>query len=539
MTSDFIKQKIYERSLRLAEVQQKTVLKKAVNSASDYFNNGQFSEAETVLTEVLKIEPKQPDALHLQGILAFERKAYAEAEKIIAEALTYQPDFPPAHYNRGNALRELGRREEAVVSYLTAIEQAPHFAAAICNLGLTYALLDQPENAFLFLQKALALEPKDTAALTNMGNLFRAQGNSEEALTYYKRALTYAPNYAVGHNNLGNALRDLGQTSAAITAFEQAISIAPDLAEAHNNLGLACLLTGDFTRGWFEYQWRFHLPSRPMPLHTYKQPLWDGRPFPNKTLYIYPEQGFGDVIQFSRYVPMAAELGGRIIFRIPPKLEGLLTTLNGVDQFILETDPLIPDFDFHIPLLELPRLLKTEQHTIPGQTPYLKPDSALIKKWATRMNGGSGKRIGLVWAGQPQHENDRNRSMDPHLFLPLTQLDGVSLYSLQMGHNDQAKKSFGQAIHDLAPQIKTFSDTAAAIKNLDLVISVDTSAAHLAGAMNAPIWTLLPYMPDWRWQLDRDDSPWYPSMRLFRQPCRQDWESVINRVTTTLISAPE
>ncbi len=534
MTSDFIKQKIYERSLRLAETQQKGLLKKAVNSASDYFSKGQHAEAEAVLAEVLKIDPQQPGALHLQGVLAFERKAYGQAEQIIAQALAIQPDFPAAHYNRGNALRELKRFSAAITSYQTAIKQAPGFAAAYGNLGLIYSLLGETENALPLFKKALSLEPKDPATLNNFGNLLRAEGKSEAAVNWYRKALANAPDYAIGHNNLGNALRDQGQLAPAIEAFERAIAIDPDLAEAHNNLGLACLLKGDFSRGWQEYKWRALLPNRPSTHHSYEQPLWNGSNFSGKTLYIYPEQGFGDVIQFSRYVPMAAERGGKVIFRIPPKLENLLRTLKGIDRFVLETDSAIVDFDIHVPLLDLPRLFQTDQNSIPNRTPYLVPDRTLIKNWARRMSGALGRRVGLVWAGQPKHENDHNRSMDPHLFLPLTHLDGLDLYSLQMGRDGEAGQVFGHAIQDLAPDIKTFSDTAAALKNLDLLISVDTSAAHLAGAINTPVWTLLPFVPDWRWQLDRNDSPWYPCMRLFRQTQHSNWEEVIQRVISAL-----
>jgi len=535
MTRDFIKERLLQRSLRLAQVQQRSALVQAAMAASQTYRNGLISETKSALDEIFSVDPKQPDAQMLRGVMHYDEGSFDAAEPFLVTAVSERQNFPLAHYNLGNVYRETRRYPLAITSYQTVIEQAPRYYFAHGNLGLTYLLMGDDVQALDYLNQAITLKPDYPEGLDNLGTLLTKQGMLAEACELFERALSSNPMLVSGYNNLGNAMRDMGDMDGAITQYKQAIKLNPELAEAHNNLGLVYLLTGQFQKGWDKYQWRHKLPDGlPPPPVNPNKPSWDGAPFKDKTLYIHPEQGFGDVLQFSRYVPIVAKLGGRVIYRVSPKLVGLIDHLEGVDVVNLETEPRPDDYDFHLSLLDIPRLLQTDQATIPGNCPYLDVDDKSVSTWSNRVGENQGFKIGLVWAGHPKHENDRNRSIDPRLLLPLSQIPGISLYSLQMGKEGQAGAVFGEAITDLAPHIETFADTAAAIKNLDLVISADTAPIHLAGAIGHPVWTLLPFTPDWRWQLGRTDSPWYPTMKLFRQPAPGDWVSVIDAIASQI-----
>ncbi|NQW01529.1 MAG: tetratricopeptide repeat protein [Rhodospirillales bacterium] len=522
------------RSHKLATAQQQTALKTAAQAALRSYGQGHAAAAEAAIEKIFAIDPDQPDALHLKGLMALNGKDYQTAEACFSQAVTLQPVFPLAHYNRGNGFLETRQYLRAEASYLKAIDQLADFPEACGNLGLTYMMLGDDAKAIAYLTRTIALKPDFTHALNNMGNVLRRQGRPMEAAAFYNKAIISAPGFALGYNNLGNVLRDLGQLDKAIAAFRRARDLDPELAEAPYNLALALLLTGDFAAGWEGYRWRHQIPGGPPAARQFSQPPWDGGDVSGKTLYLYPEQGLGDTIQFCRYVPLVAQRGGKIILRVPADLDALLTSLAGVDSMVLETEPGPETFDVHASLLDLPRIFATDQDTIPWSGPYLGVGEKQAAVWADRIRADRGLRVGLVWAGNAGHENDRNRSMDPRILAPLSRIDGITLHSLQIGSGNQAKALFGDAIVDLAPWIRDWSDTAAAIRNLDLMISVDTSSAHLAGAMGSEVWTLLPYMPDWRWQLDRDDSPWYPTMRLFRQTAIGDWDSVVQRLVTAL-----
>lgn len=534
MTSDLIQKRLAERTLRLAEVRQRSALKATAEAALKAYGAGQVEQAKIALDKVLEIDPEQAEGIVLKAIMTLDQQNHKEAILLFEKAAQLSPDSPVVYYNQGNAFRETDQLEKATDSYLKTIELAPGFPDAYGNLGLTYMLLSDYDKANQFLTKAIALDPKNIHALNNMGNLRRHIGSPEQALTFYQRVIEIKPDYALGYNNLGNAYRDLGQLDDAMAAFETAIEKGPQLSEAHYNLGLAHLLIGDFPRGWEGYRWRHKIPGGPAAADHLRKPRWDGSPFKDKTLYLYPEQGLGDVIQFSRFIPLVGAMGGRIILRTPPSLSDVFSELHGVDQFNLESEPEPLDFDIHASLMDLPRLLKIDADTIPGQCPYLHVGANAVKKASRQLGKKKGVRIGFVWAGQPKHDNDRNRSVEPEEFKPLSEETGVELFSLQMGKERQLESVFGPSVTDLAPQIKTWSDTAAFMKNMDLIISVDTSVAHMAGALGCDVWTLLPFMPDWRWQLERTDSPWYPTMRLFRQPQFGDWESVFDEVLTAV-----
>ncbi|UCE47415.1 MAG: tetratricopeptide repeat protein, partial [Phycisphaerales bacterium] len=330
--------------------------------------------------------------------------------------------------------------------------------------------------------------------------------------------------------NLGNALKEQGRCDEAIECYDRAIQLRPGYAQAHWNRSHAFLLSGDLTQGWEGYKWRRapELEIFTYP-HRHERPRWDGSSFTGKRLLVHCEQGLGDSIQFMRYLPMVKARGGTVIFEAWKPLHGILHDYEGVDE-LLElsfTEKTDAKFDLHISLMDLPAVFETTLKTIPAEVPYVHPDPEKVKIWRNRL-GDDGFKVGMVWAGSPRHGNDHNRSCSLDMFAQLANIDGVRSYSLQKG--PAAAQTKGFQIESLSNDLHDFSDTAAVMENLDLVISVDTAAAHLAGAMARPTWILLPFAPDWRWMLNRTNSPWYPTARLFRQQKWGDWDSVLGRV---------
>jgi hypothetical protein len=361
----------------------------------------------------------------------------------------------------------------------------------------------------------------------------KEQNCIEEAITSYRRAISINPDFAEAHCNLGVLFKELGKLDEAMTCFSKALEMRPDYSEANYNLGLAFLLKGDFKKGWENYASRWKCDPLKKTRRSYEVPLWEGQSIKDKTLYLYPEQGLGDFIQFVRYLPVIQGYGGRIITETPEALYELIS--SSFEKFqITKSGKTSGHFDFHAPMLDLPIMLGTTENSIPAHEAYLIAPEKLVQKWCERLDAYDGLRVGLIWAGDPKHKNDKNRSIDPSHLAPLLRLDGVNIFSLQVGHDGEANKVLGKAIVDLAPELTSFHETAAAMKNLDVVISVDSAPAHLAGSLGCRIWTLLPFMPCWRWMLDGDSTPWYPSMQLFRQATIGDWSCVIKEVCQAL-----
>ena len=471
-----------------------------IQVAIQHHARGRLGEAEAVYRRVLDQEPKNLDALNNLAVIFGQRGQIEEAVEFLQRVIAINPRHAPTHYNLGVAFEKLKRPQEAGAAYRKAVECQPAYPAAWNNLGI----------------------------------LLAHEGRLEEAVATYQQALQYQPNHAEALTNLGNALMQLARPAEAIAACKRAVELMPNHPTAHFNLGLAMLLSGDLAHGWEEYEWRWQrddFPSRHLP-----QLLWDGSDISGRTLLLHTEQGFGDAIQFVRYAPLLAAKGARVIVECQPELESLLRSVDGVKQVIARGKPL-PYFDAHLPMLSLPRVFATTLETIPTQIPYLAPDGQRVENWRQRLaTDGVVFRVGLTWAGKASHKNDSNRSLALEALAPLANLAGVTFYSLQKG---EAASQISHAqttlkMHDVAGDLNDFADTAALISNLDLVIPVDTAAAHLAGALGKPVWTLLPFAPDWRWLLDRDDSPWYPSMRLFRQRTAGDWPEVIERLRTAL-----
>jgi len=449
------------------------------------------------------------------------------------QSIARDPQYTAAYFNLGNAYRDLSQPEAAIEALQTAVAQKPDFPQAYNNLGLAQYDAGRFEDALACYDKALTSKPDYTDAYLNMGNALRELGRPDAAAVSFQKAIVLDHDLFEAHNNLGNVLMEQDQLEAAAASYATAIGLKPDNPGAHKNLGIISLLQGDFETGWPEYSWRRLEDDPVFKVRNYKPPFWDGEDLTGKTIFVYPEQGLGDIIQFVRYLPMLRQRGGRVAFDIPLPMTRLMWDLDGIDVSLKDGDTL-PPFDCHIPLLELPRLYGTTLDTIPAAKAYLHADKDLVEAWGERLGAKAGLRVGLVWGGSTGHLNDRNRSIDPELFRPLVEAPGVAAYSLQVGRDGDAGRVFGGAVTDLAPHLEDFAETAAAIAHMDLVISVDTAVVHLAGALGTMVWTLLPFNPDWRWMRGRDDSPWYPSMRLFRQVKRAHWEGVIERVSRAL-----
>ncbi len=490
--------------------------------------------------KALSIKPDYAEALHNLAIIFLTRGDFTTAADYAKKALTAAPDFALAYNTIGFCRQQLGHLRDAAVCYQKAIELKPDYAEAYNHLGVL--LCDQSNyiEAVDAFQKAIAIDPDYAELYNNMAIAKKGLCAFDEAIENYRKAAELDPAFFQAFNNLANSLRDKGLCNEAIENYDRAIEINPDYAEAYWNRALAMLLNGDLLEGFRQYQWR-RVPSLGIVTypHSYDKPRWDGRPINGKTILIHFEQGFGDSIQFIRYLPKLKEIGATVIFQARAPMLDLLKDFTGIDKLI-ESKPnsgVTEDFDFYAALMDLPAIFQTTMQTIPSDVPYLFAGKAKTEEWKERLNSTDYK-VGITWAGKSTNENDAIRSCKLNNFEPLAKINGVKLFSLQ---KEDAAKQIDQfennEIENLAHHIKDFSDTAGAIENLDLVISVDTAVLHLAGAMGKPAWALLPFAPDWRWLLDRDDSPWYPTLKLFRQKKYADWKNVFKEVTEELKKA--
>jgi Tfp pilus assembly protein PilF len=455
------------------------------------------------------------------------------AEQASRLVLQSNPWAADAWFIRGVASQLLGNVEESLDHYRHAISLAPHHAEAWNNLGVSLLKLRRHLEAEPYLREAIQLDPGYAQAHNNLGNVLQARGEHEQAITCYRQALQLKPDYFEVYDHIGLALHARGRLAQAVEAYGQAIEQSPGYGPAHMNRALAWLQMGDLERGWCEYEWRFHCPEHPVP--AFEQPLWDGSSLAGRTIVLWTEQGLGDNLQFVRYALMLADTGAHVIVSCPASLCRILATCPGIAEVFAHGTPL-PSFDCHAPLMSLPRILSTTLPTIPAGVPYLFADRALADRWQARLAGAGEFKIGITWQGNPDHKKDRHRSFPLALLEPLSRIPGVRLFSLQKGHGiDQlALVADRFAVTDLRPGLVDFMDTAAVIGNLELVVTADTSLAHLAGALGAPVWVALPLASDWRWLLERTDSPWYPTMRLYRQARWGDWEDVFRRIANDL-----
>lgn len=512
-------------------------LSEALSRIRTYYRQRDFSQARELCDRVLHARPQQPIALNLLGLVEEELGHYEAAIRCYERAIAAKADFAEAHNNIGNALQRSGQYADSIPWYERAIALNPDYAQAYSNMGAALQELGRFDASIAAYRQALQLKPDYPEAFYNMGNAYRNQGDFAAALEAYRQAIALRPHHAEAYNNTGLTLFDWGRAEDAIAAYRQAIALRSDYADAHLNLALSLLVLGDFQTGFREYEWRWRLQTKGFrPPRNCPQPVWDGTPLQGKTILLHAEQGFGDTIQFIRYAPLVAEQGGRVIVEVQAPLKQLVEGVAGIAQAIAVGEP-VPPFDVHAPLLSLPYLLGTTPATIPASIPYLFADATRLPLPALPAVPVPRLKVGIVWAGSPTHRSDRYRSCRLDDLMPLFQVRDVAFYSLQKGPQVEAAlhpRLVPLPVVDLSDRLHDFSDTAAAIAQLDLVITVDTSVGHLAAALGKPVWILLSYAPDWRWLLHRSDSPWYPTVRLFRQARFHHWGDVIAEVCSTL-----
>jgi len=507
-----------------------------INLGNVFQEQSKFDEAIECYNRAISLKPDYAEAHYNLGNALKEKHEFYEAAASYSQAIKLNPDYAEAHSNLGAVLQELGKLDEAASRFSKAIELKPEYAEAHSNLGMVLQEQGKLDEAAKSFHLATELNPDHAEVHNNLGTFLQEQGKLDEAIEIYKKAISLKPDHVKAHNNLGAVLQEQGKYDEAMEYYKRAISLKPDYAEAHMNRSFVLMLTGNLEEGWPEYEWRLHTKDRIS--RTFQQPGWDGTPLNGRSILVHAEQGMGDTIQFVRYLPMIQAKGGHVILECQNSLFRLLKNNAGVYDVIEKT----PDskshnhIDVHIPLLSLPGIFGTKLDTIPSVVPYITADPGLVKQWSTRLSHNDDFKIGIVWAGSPHHKNDRNRSCKLEDFAQLAEIPGLSFYSVQKGPasaevNDPPK---GMNIINLADELNDFTDTAAIIASLDLVISIDTSVAHLAGAIGKPVWNLLPFAPDWRWFLNRDDSPWYPGMRLFRQTKPNDWRSVFQQAKKEL-----
>lgn len=459
-----------------------------------------------------------------------------EAERALYRALALEPESAGIQLMLGDLFRAGGRHDAALQCCLEAVRLAPQLAQGHNNLGNAYFDLGRPQEAAAEYRQAIALDGGLAEAHHNLGNALLKCGDAAAAKESYRAALARKPDFALARLNLGVLLEESGDAAGALTAYEAAAASDPGLVEAHVNLGMQLLLAGRYAEGWEEFEWRLRYPEYSGADAAARAPRWDGGVLDGCVILLDAEQGFGDALQFLRYAPLAAARGGRVIVRCAPELATLAAGVPGVSEVVRRGERL-PAFDAWCPLPSLPRAFGTTLASVPANIPYVHADPERTARWRSRLAGTGGEcRVGLVWASQSKHRTAKAKSIPLEAFAPLGATPGVRWYSLQLGEaaRDAWRPPSGMRLTDLGGELADFAETAAVVANLDLVISVDTAVAHLAGAMGRPTWTLLKFVPDWRWLLGRDDSPWYPTMRLFRQEQDGDWRAPVARLGDAL-----
>jgi len=530
------------------------------------WQGGDVSRALGYLDTAILHYPEDPQAYLNLGVILEHHGRTEEAVNAYRVALQADPDHLLASLNLANGLAAMGQTAAAIEAYQRVLRAAPenldalnnlalalksahdlvgaerHLRAAVgidpgseqswINLGLVLRRAKKTAAAFEACERALKINPASLKALNNLAVLHRWQGHLEQAESLIRDILKRHPDQVEVLNNLGDICQALGRLDEAQAAFEAVLAQDPNHAEGHHNLAVLLLLRGQFKAGWEHYEWRWLAEDFPAERRNFPQPLWTGEDLGGQTVLLYVEQGLGDAVQFVRYAKGVQGRGGRVVVECPKVLKRLFERVPGVDCVVARGDDL-PGFTVQCPFLSLPGVLSTCEADIPPEVPYLfVPQDS--RAWLEPLKNRQGLKVGLVWAGSPHHTNDRERSLDLSTLAPLAAVEGCHLVSLQIGPRAGQVAEVPWPMVDLTGHFDDYADTAAVIHELDLVITVDTSVAHVAGALAKPVWVLIPHAPDWRWQIDRDDSPWYPTMTLYRQTKRQDWGPVIERVRADL-----
>ncbi|KWI40383.1 tetratricopeptide repeat protein [Burkholderia stagnalis] len=499
-----------------------------------YLDLGEPERALADFNTAMAASPGFVDAIFNSSVALEQLGRHDEALVRCDRVLAIDPRHARAFANRGNAASHLARYRDAIDSYARALDAEPDNPGVLCNYASALIAVDRHDDAHDACDRALAADPGYAHAWFTRGRVRLETHRYDDALADFTRVIAASPRDKLTHFHRGNALRALRRHDEARQAYADAIDIDPDYVQAHCMRAFLCLSIGDFEAGWAEYEWRWRDRQLDASRRTFAQPRWTrDRPLDGQTILLYAEQGLGDTLQFCRYVPLVKALGARVVLESPVELTALFATLDGVDALVPRGAPL-PPFDLHCPLLSLPHEFRTDLASIPAGVPYLRADPARIARWRERLGEPARPRIGLVWSGNPLHVNDRNRSMALADLLPLLD-DRYEWVCLQKVLRDDDRPLLDAApVRFVGDALEDFADTAALTALMDGVVSVDTSVAHLAGALGRPLALMIPYTPDFRWLLDRDDSPWYPGTRLFRQPEGGQWAPVVERIRAAL-----
>jgi tetratricopeptide (TPR) repeat protein len=509
-----------------------------LQSAIAKHKQGQLIEAQELYKKILEIEPKNADVMHLLGVIAYQNGNYQVAVEMIGKAIEVMPKIAIYHVNLGNALQDLQQFDTATASYEKAISLRPDLAEAHFNRGISLQELKQYTAAVASYDHAINLKPNYEEAYSNRGIALKDQRQLIAAIASFNKAIALKSDNPRAYSNRGNALQDLMQLDTALESFNKAISLKSDYAEAYWNKSLIMLLLGEFHQGFNLYEFRWKKEDMLKLSRAFSQPLWLGeQSLLGKTILLHAEQGLGDTIQFCRYVKMVSKLGGKVILEVQKPLMKLLNDFS-VDLILISKGDPLPNFDFHCPLLSLPLAFKTDLMSVPCEASYLQAEPRRAVYWKDRLKGEKFK-IGIAWQGSHLTKIDIGRSFELRLFREIAGLPNVQLVSLQKGYGSEQMKNMpqGMEVVDLGDELDSdgaFLDSAAVMMNLDLVITSDTALAHLAGALGVKTWVALKYVPDWRWLLDREDSPWYPSMTLYRQEKMDDWTTVFERMKSDI-----
>lgn len=509
-----------------------------LQQARELHRQGESRLAQSLCEELLESEPARLDALMLLGSLAGLNNDFEKAATAFGKAAQLGPANAAAHRSKGVALAELGRWEAALASIEQAIAIQPEFAEAYFSRGDVYRALGRWQEALDSYRGAVSRRPEFVEAWCNCGNVFREMEQWEDALQAYDRALAISPDNAMVLSNRGVVQGELGRFAEALASYERVIALVPDHASTRFNRAILLLSLGHLAEGWrdFEWRWKDKCGSVYKEKRNFQQPRWSGeQPIAGKTILLYSEQGYGDTLQFCRYVPLLAERGARVVLEVRAPLVSMLADLEGVSQLVAWGGAL-PAFDLQCPLMSLPLAFNTTLETIPRPEKYLCSDACKVSQWQATLGEKRRPRVGLAWSGNAAHANDRRRSIDLAQLLEGLPTD-VQYISLQKDLREADRESLGSKPHllNISDQLYDFSDTAALCDCLDLVICVDTSVAHLSGALGKPTWVLLPSSADWRWLLERSDTPWYRSVRLYRQDVKGSWKNVLDRVRSDLM----
>ncbi len=509
------------------------------SSAEAFFQLGtvlsqtnQVDEAMGCFRRALELEPDNLPALANLGVIYAQLEKWAEAADCFGRVAHADRQNAAVEMNLALALERTGKIEGAIGRYLRAIELAPDDAIAHSNLGSLLGRLGRTSEALSHHRRAVELAPTMATALYNLGRALVERWDFEEARQCFVRVLQLEPNHALAQMNLGYVQTRLGQHDEAIAGYRRALALAPRDVDLHFNYATVLLRAGRFAEGWPEFEWR---PSALLLRESAVEPCWNGQPLGQGTILIRCEQGFGDALQFIRYAPLVRARAGKVCVSCRAPLAKLLASCEGIDEVVIEGDA-PPAHDAYVPLLSLPRIFGTTLQTIPNAVPYLRPEASAVEAWRRELGSHGGLEIGIVWQGNPGQQEDRARSITLVQFAPLAELPGVRLYSLQFGEGrEQLRDLAGQfPVTDLGDQLGDFDNTAAIMQNLDLLVTCDSAPAHLAGAIGAKVWVPLASTADWRWLMGRDDSPWYPTMRLFRQTRMGDWAPVFQQIRGAL-----